>query len=599
MCGIVGLVNGHPVASDLVNALERLEYRGYDSAGIAVTGPEMCGLTVRKVIGGARQLSAALDGNASGHAGIAHTRWATHGAADVSNAHPHVYDGVAVVHNGIIENHEHLRAELMADGHRFLSQTDSEVVPHLIARARAGGLAPAEALRSACDRLEGAYALAVLFEDEPDHLLVARQGSAIVVGRSKGAAGVASDPAALAGLCAQYATLEDGDMADLSHDGVRITSRDRTVAERAWSVLAEDSAQAGTRIHATHTRNEIAEQPAALQATDDALRGLKLPAVFDAADRLLVVACGSSFYAASAAKPFIEAYAGIPCDIEIASEFRYRSPLISAGTAGVVVSQSGETADTMAALGLFHARGVPVAAVVNVPSSSIARAADFVWPTQAGREQGIAATKSFTTQLLAMLCLGLALGQSRGRVDAAQRAEIERQMQAAGAACAGTEMLESALAEVGVRIGAESEAMFLGRGWAAAMAAEGALKLKELSYVRTDAYPAGELKHGPIALIRPGSPVILCAPSDDLLAKTVSSAEEVRARGAFVIALTDAAGAPSFARAADKVIVLPGEGLAQVFAQAVAVQLIACHTAEALGRNVDRPRNLAKSVTVE
>jgi glucosamine--fructose-6-phosphate aminotransferase (isomerizing) len=606
MCGIVGLVNGHAVAKDLVKAIGRLEYRGYDSVGLAVGGP---GFAVRKVAGRGETLMEALRApgaaaELSGHAGIAHTRWATHGRAEVRNAHPHVFAGVAVVHNGIIENHQELRDELMGEGHEFASDTDSEVIPHLIAMARAAGAAPAEAVRQACGRLHGAYAVAVMIEDAPDRVLVARQGSPVVVARADGAAAVASDPAALAGFMTDYAALEDGDLAELTHAGVRILDQAGNPAQRSWLPLGEEAAadtadQVALARFSTHARREIAEQRAALTRTDVILRDRSVPAAIAAASRLVLVGCGSSLYAAQTARSWIEKLSGIPCDIEVASEFRYREAPLAAGTVAVLISQSGETADTLAVLEMMRARDFPVVAVVNVAHSQMARGADLLWPTGAGREQSVAATKSFTAQVFALVRLGLAIGRARGTLDIATAVATERGLAEAPTACALTEGAERRFAAIAARIASENEALFIGRGWAAAIAGEGALKLKELSYIGAAAYPAGELKHGPLAVIRERSPVIVCAADDALVAKTIANAEEVRARGGHVIALVEQGAASRFEHAADEVVALPGRGLAAVFAAAVAVQLIALHTALILGHDVDRPRNLAKSVTVE
>ncbi len=604
MCGIVGLVNGHAVAKDLVKAIGRLEYRGYDLVGLAVGGP---GFAVRKVAGQGMTLSDMLDAadaevELSGHAGIAHTRWATHGRAEVRNAHPHVFGGVAVVHNGIIENHQDLRAELIGAGHVFASDTDSEVIPHLIAMARAAGAAPAEAVRQACGRLHGAYAVAVMIEDAPGRVLVARQGSPVVVARAEGAAAVASDPAALAGFVTDYAALEDGDLAELTHQGVRIIDQAGNQTERAWIALkdATDSEiQAVSPKFSTHARREIAEQRAALISTDADLRDRCVPAAIAAADRLVLVGCGSSLYAAQTARSWIEKLAGIPCDIEVASEFRYREAPLSARTVAVLISQSGETADTLAVMEMMRARKFPVVAVVNVAHSQMARGADLLWPTSAGREQSVAATKTFTAQVFALVRLGLAIGRARGTLDVATAIAAERGLAEAPTACALAEGAEPRFAAIAARIARENEALFIGRGWACALAGEGALKLKELSYIRAAAYAAGELKHGPLAVIREHSPVIVVAADDALVGKTIANAEEVRARGGHVIALVEQGAASLFDHAADDVVALPGHGLAAVFSAAVAMQLIALHTALALGHNVDRPRNLAKSVTVE
>ena len=596
MCGIVGLVNGHPVARDLVAALARLEYRGYDSAGLAVAGP---GFALHKVVGCARDLSAALEpAMPEGRAGIGHTRWATHGRPEARNAHPHAAGGIAVVHNGIIENHASLRAELEAEGAVFRSDTDSEVIPHLIAGAMDRGMEFEAALLATCARLSGAYGIAAIADAEPGRILVARQGSPLVVGEGHESAAVASDPVALAGLADRYAVLEDGEVAELSQAGVRIRGA-KPARSRGWSPLTGLQMAGGTARHGSHTRREISEQAAAVQATALALAGLRLPLRLRRAPRLQVIACGSSLYAASMARGAIERAAGIPVDLEIASEFRDRAPPLAPRTAVALVSQSGETADTLAAMRIVEARGLSTIGVVNVPHSAIGRAAAARWPTAAGAEVGVAATKSFTSQAYALMRLGLALGEGSGRGDEAFREDLARALDTVPAVLAAAEGCEDAIRLLAGEIAAENEALFIGRGAGAALALEGALKLKELSYIRAEGYAAGELKHGPIALVREASPVIACAPADEHLAKTLSNAQAVRARGARVTVLTDAAGAEAAREVADRVVVLPGSGAASSFGIAVALQLLSVHAAEVLGCNVDRPRNLAKSVTVE
>jgi glucosamine--fructose-6-phosphate aminotransferase (isomerizing) len=417
------------------------------------------------------------------------------------------------------------------------------------------------------------------------------------VARGEGAAAVASDPTALAGFCSEFTALEDGDVAVLGRDGVVIADRTGQAATRMWQAVNAGEAAGALGTYGTCTRAEIAAQPDALRRTDAALADVALPEAVAAAERLVVVACGSSLYAAATARGWIEALSGVPCDLEIASEYRTRAAPLSRGTVGLLVSQSGETADTLAVQGMLKAKGVPVVAVVNVAHSQMARDAELVWPTRAGRELGVAATKSFTCQLLALVRFGLALGLARGTVTSCKLAKMEREIAGLPEICGAAEALEPQLKAIAQLIALEGEALFIGRGAGAAIAAEGALKLKELSYIHAEAYAAGELKHGPIALIREGSPIVVCA--GEHTDKTVSNAEEVRSRGACVIALCGAEEAPRFQAIAEHTVVLPGSGLGLVFAQAVAVQLISVHAAEALGRDVDRPRNLAKSVTVE
>jgi glucosamine--fructose-6-phosphate aminotransferase (isomerizing) len=595
MCGIVGLVNGAPVAEELIAALGRLEYRGYDSAGVALAGP---GFAVHKVVGCARDLAAALAPDMpAGQAGIGHTRWATHGRAEARNAHPHAAEGVAVVHNGIIENHAALREELVAAGAEFRSDTDSEVIPHLIAAGLSRGAEPEAALHAACARLSGAYAVAALFEAAPERILVARRGSPLVVADGPEGAAFASDPLALAGLARRYRALEDGEVAELRRGGARIRGA-KPARGRGWRPVGAALASGASR-HASHTRREIAEQPAAIEASAAALAAARLPAKLRRAARLQVIACGSSLLAAALARGAIEGAAGIPVDLEIASEFRDRAPPLAPRTAVVLVSQSGETADTMAAMEIAKARGLPSIGVVNVPDSAIGRRASALWPTAAGPEIGVAATKSFSCQAYALLRLGLALGEASGRGDPACRARLAEQLAGLPAVLAGAEASEPEMRDLAREIAAENEALFIGRGPGAALAAEGALKLKELSYIRAEGYAAGELKHGPIALVRDGSPVIVCAPADAHLPKTLANAQAARARGARVTVLTDAAGAGPAAEVADRLVVLPGEGAASGLAIAVALQLLAVAAAEVLSHDVDRPRNLAKSVTVE
>jgi glucosamine--fructose-6-phosphate aminotransferase (isomerizing) len=596
MCGIVGMVNGHPVARDIVAALGRLEYRGYDSAGIAVAGP---GFDLRKVVGGISVLMDSIGNGFAGQAGIGHTRWATHGRTETRNAHPHVWDGVAVVHNGIIENWRSLRDGMLARGESFESETDSEVIPHLIAAARASGAAPLAAVRGACAELQGDFAIAVLFEDAPDRVIVARQGSPLMVARGTNTSAVASDPAALAALCNDYAALEDGDLAELSADCVTIYDSDGCPTNRYWRKVEGAEQDGLARAYGSFTRAEIAAQPAALRQTDVRLRDLVIPPPVGDAERLVLIGCGSSLHAAAAARPWLECLIGIPCDVEAGSEYRTREAPLSRGTAGVLVSQSGETADMLGVMHMLKARNVPVVSVVNVLHSQMAREADLLWPTEAGREQGMGATKSFTCQVLALIRFGLALGLHRGSVTLDTMIAVERELAAVASVCTRAEALEAQFEAIAERLIRFGETLFIGRGSAAAIAAEGALKLKELPGLNAEACAAGEMKHGPLGMVREDSPVIVCAGAGQYADKTLVNAEEVRARGGYVIALVDDATAAAFAPVADELVVLPGAGLGTLFAQAVAIQLIAVHAAILLNHPVDRPRGAAKSVTVE
>jgi glucosamine--fructose-6-phosphate aminotransferase (isomerizing) len=596
MCGIVGMVNGHPVARDIVTALGRLDYRGYDSAGIAVAGP---GFDLRKVAGGVSVLMDSIGNGFAGQAGIGRTSWATHGRADARHAHPHVWGGVAVVHNGIIENYRSLRNGLLARGETLESETDSEVIPHLIAAARASGAAPLDAVRGACAAMQGDYAIAVLFEDAPDRIIVARQGSPVMVARGARTSAAASDPAALSAVCADYAALEDGDMAELSADGVTIFDSDGCLTNRYWRKL--EGAEEDGLVHAygSFTRAEIATQPVALRQTDVRLRDLVIPAQVGEAERLVLIGCGSSLHAAAAARSWLECLIGIPCDVEAASEYRTREAPLSRGTAGVLVSRSGETADMLGVMAMLQARDMPVVSVVNVQHSQLARGADLLWPTEAGREQGLGATKSFTCQVLALIRFGLAMGLHRGTVSLDTLIAVERELAGVASVCTRAEALESQFESIAERLVREGETLFTGRGSAAAIAAEGALKLKELPGLRAESCAAGELKHGPLTTIREDSPVIVCAGAGQYADKTLSDVAEVRARGGYVIALVDDATAAAFAPVADELVVLPGAGLGTVFAQAVAIQLIAVHAATLLDHPLDRPRSPGKSVTVE
>jgi glucosamine--fructose-6-phosphate aminotransferase (isomerizing) len=596
MCGIVGLVNGHPVARDIVTALGRLQYRGYDSGGIAVAGP---GFDLRKVVGGISLLMDSIGNGFAGQAGIGHTRWATRGAAETRNAHPHVWNGVAVVHNGIIENYRSLRDGMLARGETFASETDSEVIPHLIANARAAGAAPLDAVRGACAELQGDYAIAVLFGDAPDRIIVARQGSPLMVARGTRTSAVASDPAALAGLCDDFAALEDGDLAELSTEGLTIYDSDGCPTSRYWRRVEGAEDDGLVYAHGSFIRAEIATQPAALRQTDVRLRDLAIPPSVGDAERLVLVGCGSSLHAAAAARPWLECLTELPCDVEAASEYRTREAPLSRRTAAVLVSRSGETADTLGVMALLKARGVPLVAVANVPHSAMALGADLLWPTEAGREQGAGATKSFTCQTLALIRFGLALGLHRGSVTLETMIAVERELAAVAAVCTRAEALEAQFEAIARRLIRCGETLFIGRGSAAAIAAEGALKLKELPCLHAEACASGEMRHGLIRMVREDVPVIVCAGAGQHADRTLEDAATVRALGAYVIVLADDATAAAFAPVADDLVVLPGAGLGTLFAQAVAIQLIAVHAAILLDHPVDRVRGSGKSAPME
>jgi glutamine---fructose-6-phosphate transaminase (isomerizing) len=596
MCGIVGMVSKKSVALPLLTVLGRMEYRGYDSAGIALSGKD--GLLIDKVLGPRSHMSHIISSSKI-NTGIAHTRWATHGRPEIKNAHPHVVENVAVVHNGIIENHAELRDELVDLGAIFCSDTDSEVIPHLIAKSLKSGNTPMQALRETCLRLKGDYAIGVVIEGYPELILATRKGKPpIVVGRGKGVYAISSDPSSLGGYCTTYAPIEEGDFVELNSNAIEIWDENGHPIERIWHNLTNRHIGDVLGGFEHHTRKEIAEQPIALRNTLTTLRELKLPSNIQTTERLIFIACGSSLNAACTARFIVEEASGLSCDLEVASEYRYRNAPIPKNSVAVFVSQSGETADTMACMDLMKSKGVLCIGIVNVEESSIGRGSDVLWPTRAGQEVGVAATKTFTCQIMAIALLGVAFGKIKN-IDASIINKITSDLYHAPSLCVETEGRDEALRLVAKDILKEEEVLYMGRGWGASIACEASLKMKELSYIKSEAYAAGELKHGPIALIREGSPVIIHAPGDKLISKISSNAEEVKARGAHIIALTDSIGAEEISRTADRMIILPSMGYATCFSHAVAIQLLAYHVAVGMGRDVDRPRNLAKSVTVE
>jgi glucosamine--fructose-6-phosphate aminotransferase (isomerizing) len=606
MCGIVGLIGAHEVAPMLVEALGRLEYRGYDSAGIATVNAGR--LERRRAVGKLVNLSDRLvHAPLAGKIGIGHTRWATHGAPNETNAHPHQAGPVAVVHNGIIENFRDLRAELADDGAEFATETDTETIAHLTARHIAQGLDPVAAADATLARLEGAFALLFLFEGEEDLMVAARRGSPLAIGWGEGEMFVGSDAIALAPLTDRLTYLEEGDRAVIRRAGAEIADAEgRRVTRPARTVRAE-VARLDKAGHKHFMSKEIAEQPRAIAAVLDAYLGesgaaLALPAALDfaRAERVLLVACGTAYYACLTAKYWLEQIAGIPAEVDIASEFRYREPPVAPGTLAVFVSQSGETADTLAALRYVQGRAAQIVSVTNVEESSIAREADLDLQIHAGPEIGVASTKAFTAQLSVLLLMALRAAEARRALDAAalaDRLSALRKLPALVTAALETDgPLKSAAAEV-----AEArDVLFLGRGVMFPLALEGALKLKEISYIHAEAYASGELKHGPIALVDNTVPVVVMAPRDALFDKTVSNMQEVMARGGEVLLITDAAGAEAAGETVWRRIVLPtADPMLTPILYAVPAQLLAYHTAVAKGTDVDQPRNLAKSVTVE
>ena len=607
MCGIIGVLANRPAAPIMLDALRRLEYRGYDSAGVATLVEGR--IERRRAPGKLSALAALLEAAPlPGSTGIGHTRWATHGAATEANAHPHVAGPVAVVHNGIIENFRILRDELTSAGVNFESETDTEVVAQLCARFMARGLSPVDAASATLARLKGAFALAFLFEEHDDLMVCARRGSPLAIGYGVGEMFVGSDALALAPLTDRIAYLEEGDWAAVTRAAAHVFDADGMPVARPVRTIALDTAlvDKGGRRH--FMAKEIHEQPAvAAQVVRAYLRpdlsGVVSPAErldWAAAPRVTLVACGTAFYACAVAKYWFETFARLPVEIDIASEFRYRNPPLPEGGVAIVVSQSGETADTLAALRHARAEGQTVAAVVNVETSTMAREADLVLPTLAGPEIGVASTKAFTAQLLVLAATAVLAGRLRGHVDAAEEARLCGLLFGAPGALTAVLGREEALRSLAGDLAAARTILYLGRGPMFPLAMEGALKLKELTYIHAEGYAAGELKHGPIALIDETVPVVALAPRDALFDKTVSNLQEVMARKGRVALIGDAA---ALAGAGDDVwsrVTMPEvDPFVAPVAYAVAVQLLAYHAAVAKGTDVDQPRNLAKSVTVE
>ncbi|MDP6172911.1 MAG: glutamine--fructose-6-phosphate transaminase (isomerizing) [Rhodospirillales bacterium] len=607
MCGIVGIIGKAQVAALLMDGLRRLEYRGYDSAGIATLTEGR--IEKRRAEGKLGNLAKRLDSDPiAGTIGIGHTRWATHGVPNEINAHPHATDLAAVVHNGIIENFSDLRDELEAAGHQLASETDTEVIAHLISHHLEQGQAPAQATEGALARLEGAFALGIVFAGHDDLMIAARRGSPLAIGYGEGEMYIGSDALALAPLTQRITYLEDGDWAVITTEGAQIQDGTGELVDRPIHETEVSGALTGKGEHAHFMLKEIFEQP---QVIGDTLHSflnpgagtLTLPDLpIDPATlpKITVIACGTAFHAGMIAKYWIESLARIPVEVDIASEFRYRAMDMAPGGLALFISQSGETADTLAALRFARAQGQTIVSVVNVPESTIARESNAVLRTHAGPEIGVASTKAFTTQLTVLACLAVVLARARGSITHEREAALAQALAEVPARAAEVLNHDSRLRGLAGEIAQARDVLYLGRGTSYAIALEGALKLKEISYIHAEGYAAGEMKHGPIALIDNGVPVIVIAPSDNLFDKTASNMQEVIARGGRVIFLSDAEGGAKLGGLAAATIELPGvDPFVAPILHAIPVQLLAYHTAVIKGTDVDQPRNLAKSVTVE
>jgi glucosamine--fructose-6-phosphate aminotransferase (isomerizing) len=606
MCGIVGIIGQKAVATDLVDALRRLEYRGYDSAGIATV--ENGHLERRRAEGKLRNLEGRLlKEPLNGHTGIGHTRWATHGRPTERNAHPHMNGQVSVVHNGIIENFRELKAELTAKGRVFESDTDTEAIVHVIADELDKGVTPQVAVRNALQRLKGAFALAIIFAGHDDLMIAARQGSPLAIGHGTGAMYLGSDAIALAPFTDAITYLEEGDWAVLRRSGVEIFDRAGKPVERPLIKSVASALLVDKGNHRHFMAKEIHEQPEVISHTLsnylDMSAGTatipKLGVDLATLPRIMLSACGTAYYAGLVGKYWLERYARLPVEIDVASEMRYREPPLPAGGLSIFVSQSGETADTLATLRYAKEQAQRVASIVNVRTSSIARESDAVLPTLAGPEIGVASTKAFTCQLAALACLAIGIGRARGVLDAKQERAMVQALIEVPRHISNILRNEQQYEAIANLLSKARDVLYLGRGTSYPMALEGALKLKEISYLHAEGYAAGELKHGPIALIDENVPVIVVAPQDDLFEKTISNLQEVATRGGQIILISDAPPEKVGCKVAAHVQMPTASDFTNPLIYAVPVQLLAYHTAVIMGTDVDQPRNLAKSVTVE
>src|SRR5258707_136002 len=608
MCGIVGILGRSPVAEQLVDSLKRLEFRGYDSAGVATLEGDH--LERRRAEGKLKLLEPKLKAEPlAGHTGIGHTRWATHGRPTENNAHPHATDNVAVVHNGIIENFRELRAELEQQGAKFSSETDTEVAVHLVNSHLLKGASPQDAVKAALPRLRGAFALAFLFAGEEDLLIGARKGSPLAVGHGDGEMYLGSDAIALAPFTDTISYLEDGDWAVVTRKGWPVRDAAGKAVEAAVLKSNASAFLVDKGNHRHFMAKEIHEQPEVVGHTlahyldmgnERVILPMKLPFDFKKIERVAISACGTAYYAGLVAKYWFERFARLPVEIDVASEFRYREAPFDPGNLAVFVSQSGETADTLATLRYAKEQKQHVLSIVNVPTSTIARESDVVMPTLAGPEIGVASTKAFTCQLAALVCLAIAAGKARGVLSDDDERKLVRALIEVPRLMTEALKLEPQIEQLGRDLAKSRDVLYLGRGTSYPIALEGALKLKEISYIHAEGYAAGELKHGPIALIDETMPVIVIAPFDRVFEKTVSNMQEVAARGGRIILVTDPKGALEATVESTVVLTLPDmPATVTPLVYAIPVQLMAYHTAVMMGTDVDQPRNLAKSVTVE
>ncbi|THD52750.1 glutamine--fructose-6-phosphate transaminase (isomerizing) [Phenylobacterium sp.] len=606
MCGIIGIVGRSSVQERLIDSLKRLEYRGYDSAGVA--GVVDGHVQRRRAAGKIKALEDVLAADPlNATVGIGHTRWATHGGPSTKNAHPHTQGRVTLVHNGIIENYAELREMLKADGRTFESETDTEVIAGLIDSELASGKDPVAALKAALDQLSGAYAIGVLIDGEDELVMGARKGSPLVVGYGEGEMFIGSDALAVGPFTNRIAYLEEGDYVAIDHDKARIFDANGKPVKREMRTVAASAALVEKGNYRHFMEKEIHDQPEGCQRTiaayvDTLAERAAIPGGVDfaALERIQIVACGTSYIAGLLGKYLIEQLADLPVDVEIASEFRYRDPALKPGTLAIGMSQSGETADTLAALRLCEAKGMTTAAVVNAQESTMAREVDVVWPIHCGPEIGVASTKAFTAQISVLTALAVAAARARGQIDAAEEQRLVRVLLGAPRLIAESINLEDAVKAVAVEIAKARDVLFLGRGPMYPLALEGALKLKEISYIHAEGYAAGELKHGPIALVDEKTPIVILAPFDSYFEKSASNMSEVMARGGQVVFITDPEGQQHAPAGARVVVTAPqSDPLIAPLVMAAPIQLLAYYVAVQKGADVDQPRNLAKSVTVE